>query len=110
EFATRLAERTGLPMYGRQGLTASGASLHAARPTGSIICSRPANTRGFNLPAWPRQLITLMPPSAKWVEQIIGRSHRAGAREAVVVDVLATSGGTLDAFEAMLSEARFEKE
>jgi hypothetical protein len=47
-----------------------------------------------------------MPPqSAKWLEQIFGRSHRSGQDEHVIVDVLATSGGTLDAFGAAIAEA-----
>jgi hypothetical protein len=45
------------------------------------------------------------PQSAKYLEQVFGRSHRAGQTEAVTVDMLATSGGTLDAFEAAISEA-----
>lgn len=106
EFRQRLAKATGLPSYGRNGLNERGESLHAAPRGTSIIVSWHANKRGFNLQPWGRQLLTMPPPSAKYVEQIIGRSHRAGRKETVVVEVLASSGAALDSFEAMLAEAR----
>jgi hypothetical protein len=52
-----------------------------------------------------------MPPqSAKYLEQVFGRSHRQGQTAPVVVDVLATSGGTFDAFDAAVAEAGFGRE
>jgi hypothetical protein len=69
------------------------------------VASWNANKKGFNLQPWPYQLVAMPPQSAKWLEQIFGRSHRRGQTEPVTVDVLATSGGTLDLFEAALSEA-----
>jgi hypothetical protein len=105
EFGERLARETGLAYYGRRGQTADGAALHAA-PTGrSLVASWCANKRGFNLQAWTRQLIVMPPASAKWLEQIFGRSHRAGQTRPVTVDVLATSGGTLDLIAAAQREA-----
>lgn len=105
-FQARLAKLTGLASYGRNGRDARGNSLHAAPRGKSILASWHANKRGFNLQHWTRQLLTMPPSSAKYVEQIIGRSHRAGATERVNVDVQASSGISLDSFEAMLAEAR----
>lgn len=108
-FAQRLAARTGLPYYGREGKDQRGRGLHAA-PVENLISSWHANKKGFNLQAWTRQLIVHPPQSAKWFEQIFGRSHRAGQTRPVFVDVLATSGGTIDSFEAALDEASFVRE
>jgi hypothetical protein len=106
EFAERLAERTGLPYYGPKGQDQRGRGLHVA-PHENLICSWNANKKGFNLQAWTRQLIVMPPQSAKWLEQIYGRSHRAGQTRHVTIDVLATSGGTLDGFETAIGEAGF---
>lgn len=110
EFGERLAHATGLDYYGPQGRTATGMQLHAAPPDRSLIASWKANKKGYNLQAWRRQLITMPPQSAKWLEQIAGRAHRQGQDEHVIVDILVTSGGTLDLFAALLEEARGVKE
>jgi hypothetical protein len=48
-----------------------------------------------------------MPPqSALDLEQLLGRAHRTGQRERVTIEILITSGGTADAFEVALREAR----
>jgi hypothetical protein len=107
EFAEALSAATRLPYYGREGKNQHGQGLHAADPSRSLIASWHANKRGFNLQAWARQLVTHPPQSAKYLEQIFGRSHRAGQLQHVIVDMLATSGGTLDSFEAAISEAGF---
>lgn len=108
-FAERLAERTGLSYYGQRGVTADGAELHCASPGGSLIASWCANKRGFCLDAWTRALVVMPPQSAKWLEQIIGRLHRSGQTRHVRVDLLATSGGTLDSFATALGEASFAR-
>jgi hypothetical protein len=104
-FGERLAKRAGLRYYGRLGQTAGGEALLHAPHGRSLVASWPACKKGFNLQPWARQLIVMPPPSAKWLEQIIGRSHRAGQSRAVTVDVLVTSGAIADAFEAALAEA-----
>lgn len=104
-FGVALAREAHLAYYGQRGVTVDGAQLHAAPPGVSLVASWAANKKGFNLQAWPRQLITMPPQSAKWLEQIMGRAHRSGQDDAVVVDVLATSGGTLDAFDAAIDES-----
>ena len=105
DFGRALAREAGLQYYGQRGQSESGGALHTAPVGESLVASWGANKRGFNLQAWPRQLLTMPPQSAKWLEQIFGRSHRSGQNEHVIVDVLATSGGTLDAFEAAIAEA-----
>ena len=109
EFGRALAREARIPYYGAAGQTDDGSSIVRARPGRSFVASWQANKRGLNLQGWPRMLIVMPPPSAKWIEQIIGRVHRHGQLEHVVIDLLATSGGTLDRFEKALSEARFAK-
>lgn len=110
DFARELSRASGLRYYGRKGRSESGTELYAAPPGESFIASWNANKKGFDLQPWTRQLVTMPPASAKWLEQIFGRSHRAGQTEPVTVDVLATSGGTLDLVEAAISEARGVRE
>lgn len=105
EFGIALAKEAGLEYYGQKGRTLTGSALHLAPVGTSFVASWSANKKGFNLQPWSRQLIVMPPQSAKWLEQIFGRSHRSGQTEHVVVDVLATSGGTIDAFDAAISEA-----
>jgi len=109
EYGKRLSARARLPYYGRKGQCAGGGGLHAADPTRSLVASWNACKRGFNLQAWRRALIVMPPQSAKYLEQIVGRVHRSGQCEHVVIDVLLTSGGTIDAFEAALREAEFAR-
>ena len=106
-FGRAIAHEAGLEYYGQQGRGDKGGELHSAPTDRSMICSWGANKKGFNLQAWTRQLVVMPPQSSKWLEQIFGRSHRAGQTEHVIVDVLATSGGTLDAvLGSALEEAR----
>jgi hypothetical protein len=109
DFGERLARETGLPYYGRRGISTSGVPLHRA-PKQSMIVSWNANKKGHNLQAWTRQLIIMPPQSAKWLEQIFGRSHRSGQDQPVTADVLVTSGGTIDSFEAAIGEAQFARD
>jgi hypothetical protein len=110
EFAEALATVTRLPYYGREGKEwHTGRGLHAADVGSSLIASWHANKRGFNLQPWRRMLLVHPPQSAKYLEQIFGRAHRSGQDREVVIDILATSGGTLDAFESALAEASFAR-
>lgn len=104
-FGRALAKEAGLAYYGQRGVTDGGGALHSAPPDASFVASWNANKKGFNLQAWARQLIVMPPQSAKWLEQIFGRSHRSGQERHVIVDVLATSGGTLDVLESAIGEA-----
>ncbi len=54
----------------------------------SLTLSRPAHGTGKNLQAWSRNLVLSPSPSGKAWEQMIGRTHRAGQKNPVTVDVL----------------------
>jgi hypothetical protein len=100
-FGRALAREADLEYYG----SGDGARLLHAPTTRSLVASYSANMRGFDMQPWTRQLIAMPPQSGKLLEQIFGRSHRRGQDSAVIVDVLVTSGGTLDLVEAALSES-----
>jgi hypothetical protein len=110
-FAEALAVATRLPYFGPKGRDQNGNGLHAITVARypRIIVSWNANKKGFNLQAWERQSLWQPPSSAKWIEQLVGRGHRAGRERPLRVDVFATSGGTVDAFAAAIGEARFAK-
>lgn len=110
DFGEALARASGLEYYGRKGTSATGLRLHEAPQGRSMICSWNANKKGFNLQAWGRMLLVMPPQSAKWLEQIFGRAHRQGRDDEVFADILLTSGGTVDAFEAAIAEAGFGRE
>lgn len=110
EFGKALAKATGLSYFGREGKDQYKNELHAAKPGRSFICSWNANKKGFNLQAWVRHGVFNPPTSAKWLEQLFGRSHRSGVAESgVAFTLFATSGGTLDAIDAAVAEAGFAK-
>lgn len=110
-FAERLAHEARLSYYGRKGRCgATGVGLHAAPHGKSLVASWNANKKGFNLQPWTRQLLVMPPQSAKWLEQIFGRSHRSGQENAVRIAVLMTSGGTIDSFRAAIGEAEFGRD
>jgi hypothetical protein len=109
-FGRRLAKCAGLPYYGRRGMSDDGRGLHDADPSRSLVASWNACHRGFNLQAWRRASIVQPPQSAKLLEQIVGRLHRAGQDGRVTFEIWLTSGGTIDAFETAVREARFAKE
>lgn len=110
EFGVRLAKLAGVPYYGREGKEiTTGRDLHNADTGKSMVCSWHANKRGFNLQAWCEHAIVYLPQSAKFLEQIFGRTHRAGQTQAVRFILFLTSGGTLDAFYRAVSEAGFAK-
>jgi hypothetical protein len=111
EFGKRLSEELGVPYYGRQGKDVrTGRGLFEADARKHMVCSWHANKRGFNLQAWRTHAIVQPPQSAKYLEQVFGRSHRAGQTDHVRFTILATSGGTIDAFRAAMREARFCKQ
>jgi hypothetical protein len=110
ELGKAIAAKIQAPYYGAKGKTEGGNSLHQAPVGRTIVCSWAANAVGFNLQAWPRQLYVLPPPSAKLLEQAIGRSHRAGQNQEVTADFLVTSGVILDSFEAAIAEAKFARQ
>jgi len=106
EFAQALSRAAKLRYYAGKGKSKDGTWLYDA-PVENIIVSWNANKKGFNLQPWTRQLIVMPPQSAKWIEQIIGRSHRSGQEKHVFIDILMTSGGTFDLMASALGEAAF---
>jgi hypothetical protein len=104
-----IAQLTGLPFYQAQGLTAAGASIVRIDPTKSAIVSIASNLRGRNLQAFNRNLIIGCPQSAKYFEQLIGRTHRYGQKRPVLVEIMLTSGLSRYSFDMLLKEAKFVK-
>ncbi len=114
EFGEALAVALRLPYFGPKGKDKQGNCLDAisrqpAWHKRSFVSSWNANKKGFNLQPWRRNAVIDPPTSAKWNEQLYGRAHRSMQDRPVSYDVIATSGGTLDAFEASIAEARFAK-
>ena len=106
-FGQALASLTGLVYYGAEGKSVTGASITHADPSKPAILSLAANLRGRNLQGWARNLLVNPPQSARYLEQAIGRTHRAGQKRPVTVEYLVTSGDIADAFEAAYREAAF---
>jgi len=109
EFGQWLAREAKLAYYGPEGQTSSGGSIVHAPEGRSFVASWRANKKGLNLQAWPRLLIVMPPQSAKWLEQIVGRAHRQNQFSHVIVDILATSGGSLDLLKKAFQEADFAR-
>lgn len=101
EFGLELARSSGLEYYG----AGSGQALLGADRARTMVLSYQAHMLGNNLQPWTRHLLVMPPQSAKYLEQIYGRSHRAGQTSPVAVTVLLTSGGTIDLFETAITEA-----
>lgn len=106
-FAEMLSQVTGLEYYGAGGLNAHGKPIERADPRRSAILSIDANLRGRNLQAWNRNLVTTWPQSARYAEQLLGRTHRYGQKRPVYTDVLITSGLSKYAFDMSIREAEF---
>lgn len=88
-FAKRLAEETGMPYYGPQGLNAAGQYIEdSTAPT--IIASTDANRDGKNLQhKWSRNLMVGPPDGWDAFQQCVARTHRPGQQaDEVTVDVL----------------------
>lgn len=88
-FGQRLAELTGAKYYGAEGFAPDGEFIDHGDPKRSLIASVKANREGRNLQKkWSRNLIVTPPEGADLAHQLIGRTHRPGQRDAVVmVDV-----------------------
>lgn len=102
-----IGQVSGLPYYGAKGLTAGGASILRIDPTRSAVVSIGSNLRGRNLQAFNRNLIIGCPQSAKYFEQLIGRTHRYGQKRPVLAEIMLTSGLSLYSFDMLIREAKF---
>ncbi len=116
-FGIALQTMTKLRYYGAGGYDMHGGHISAlpcygangSGPVPSIILSGQANLRGRNLQAWQHNVIVTPPRSARYLEQMFGRTHRAGQRHAVTFEVVMTSGDTFDGMHSSLREAAFGK-
>jgi hypothetical protein len=108
EFGQALAGAARVRYYGPGGLDAQGRPIRLASPSEGAVLSLAANRRGRNLQAWNRNLFVQPPQSGRYIEQTIGRTHRADQERPVSVEFLITSGDIHDAFESALREARFQ--
>lgn len=106
-FGEMLSEVTGLHYYGAGGVNRHGAAIERADVTQGAILSVRANLRGRNLQGWNHNLVIGWPQSARYAEQLLGRTHRYGQKRPVFVDVLLLSGMTEYAFRACMREAQF---
>lgn len=107
-FGETLADATGLPFYGAQGLTVSGDDIELDPGRGTIILSTGANMRGRNLQdRWHHSHITGCLQSARYNEQWLGRIHRYGQKLDCRGLIKLTSGDSLYSFDRALDEAGF---
>jgi hypothetical protein len=87
-----LSRMAGVPYYHSKGKSDAGAHVDELDPRYSAILSTQANKRQRNLQGWNRMMyINPDYSSEKW-EQSIGRAHRQGQRDGVLIDVLVSSG------------------
>jgi hypothetical protein len=108
EFGRALATAARVKYYGAKGEDDQGRPIRNADPRHGAVLSLAANRRGRNLQAWSRNLFVQPPQSGRYIEQTIGRTHRAGQDTPVTVEFLITSGDIHDAFDAALREAQFQ--
>lgn len=119
-FAQKLAELTGLVVYGAQGKGQQriGPHNHTLRSTGKVIESekgdRPiiasvqSNGEGRNLQAFHRNLVVCPPPTGQIWEQLIGRTHRQGqTADEVSFDVWVGTQAAYNGMAQVLRDARY---
>lgn len=107
-FGAALADATGLSFYGAEGLDAGGRSIERDDGGRTVICSIASNMRGRNLQdRWWLNYVVGGVQSARYNEQLFGRTHRFGQAHDVTQNILLTSGGSLYSFERAIVEARF---
>lgn len=105
-MGAELARFTGLPFYGRQGLSQDGEPIEKA--SGKIIASVLANSEGRNLQAWCRNLVISAPPNGAAWEQLIGRTHRDGQEsDEVTFEILCGCLQQWAGFEQARADARY---
>lgn len=111
DFAQRLSRKLNIPYFGAGGKSAGGLHLHeASKHFKHIILSWNSAMVGFNLQHWNNQLIIYPPQSAKWLEQLFGRTHRSGQKKPVVVTFMITSGIVLEMIASARDEAQHNKD
>lgn len=94
----------------RLGVDVRGEGDQPPRTPGPVAMSIAAQGQGFNLQAWRVNRIVGCPSSGKTLEQLLGRTHRAGQRADVVVcDVYQHHPGERRAFARALEDARYSE-
>lgn len=104
-----IAKASGLKYYGPGGLSIEGQSIENAKADQPIVASIAANYRGRNLQRFCKSYIVGLPPSARDIEQLLGREHRRGQTKSVHATVLITSGLERYSWSQALGEAAFVK-
>jgi hypothetical protein len=104
----RLAERLGVPYFGRGGLDLrTGKSIETANGA-ACIASIASCGEGRNLQAWARNLVITPPKSGATWEQLIGRTHRAGQRaDEVQVEIAIACREHVEAFDQARADAAY---
>lgn len=105
ELALEAATSLGIPCYGAGKKSAT--SLIMEKGDRSVFVSMNAHREGNNLQAFTRSLILTVPGSNKWMEQVIGRTHRRGQSQAVTVDVFMHTPELERAWTNAVAKARF---
>lgn len=107
-FAKRLAEVSGLPWFGAQGLNKNGLMIEDYDGSDSLIVSTKPNLQGRNLQKYNRNLICGIPPTPGDWEQLIGRTHRMGQEaDEIQVRILCGSADQVRLFDSVRTQARY---
>lgn len=86
--AAMLSKLSGLPYYGRLGMSEKGDFI-GDHKKGSAILSIAANAEGRNLQHFSHNLVINPPASGKIWEQLLGRTHRPGQKaDTITVEVM----------------------
>ena len=106
-FGEKLEEMTGIPYYGRGGMSARGGYIEAER--GPLIASIRSNCEGRNLQtAHSRNLVVSNPCNATMWEQLMGRTHRPGQLDDVVeFDIVLACAEQLNGLLGAIREAEY---
>lgn len=105
-FALKLAEMTGIPYFGEEGLTPDGRHFICSYKGPVMIASWQANGTGRDgLQRYDRGLLTSMWPTATRYDQTMGRQHRQGQKSPIVTfDIPVSCREQLAGFERAAKE------
>lgn len=109
-LAADLAQRSGWRYFGDMGLDASGLPIESADPKEIVIASIKANGTGRNLQFWRNNYVTCPPPANYINEQMLGRTHRPGAKRDVRAWYLFACRQDIEVFRMAQVEAEFAEQ
>lgn len=101
----RIARAAGVRYYGGGPIAAR--DIEYAR--GPIVCSIKAHSIGRNLQRYNRALVVSPPPSGDAFEQLIGRLHRPGQDQRVLVEMYGHCPELLDGIDTAMQDASYIK-